>query len=126
MSLPQAQPDARVLVIDQDAAVRQALSFSLAMDGYRVETFAATPELSSRLRDDGAEAVIVGHAAPAIRAPLVFDLVRDLAPAAVMVVTATHPSAELRRGAEAAGAWLIEKPLLDDTLRDTLRTALGR
>lgn len=113
-------------MIDEDAALRQALSFSLGLEGYRVETFAATPTFFARLRAGAAEAVIVGHAAPAIDALALIELVRGLFPDIVMVVTATHPSADLRRKTEQSGALLIEKPLLDDDLVDTLRAALTR
>jgi DNA-binding NtrC family response regulator len=118
-------PLRRVLVHDQDVAVRQALAFSLALEGYSVEAFGAPDTLLTRLRADSADAVIIGHAPPDIRAPLIAQRVRSLVANAAVVITATNPSAELRRNAHLAHAALTEKPLLGDALLETLKAALA-
>ncbi len=121
---PSPRPQ-RVLVLDQDVAVRQALAFSLALEGYSVEAFGAPDALLTRLRAGAADAVIIGHAPPAIRAPLIAQRVRSLASDAAVVITATNPSAELRRDADLARAALTEKPLLGDALLEALQAALA-
>lgn len=120
--LPAAAP--RVLLLDQDAALRQALCFSLALDGYSVEPFGDPARLSERLDLAAHDAVIIGHAPPAIHASVLVERIRSQHPAIAILVTATHPTADLVRLAQRCRAHLVEKPLLEDSLLQALQSAL--
>lgn len=123
-SLPDSAP--RVLVLDQDAAVRQALCFSLALDGYRVEPFGDPRSFARRLDAEDVDAVIIGHAPPSIRGPQLVEQVRARNALTAVLMTATNPTAELSRTAREDRVALIEKPLLGDALLQALDAALSR
>lgn len=116
----------RVLVLDQDVAVRQALCFSLALDGYSVEPFGDTRSFTRRLDAGTVDAVIIGHAPPAIRGPQLTEQVRARNALTAVLMTATNPTAELSRNAVRDRVVLIEKPLLGDALLQALDAALAR
>jgi len=116
----------RVLVLDQDAAVRQALCFSLTLDGYAVEPFGDSRSFTQRLDAEAVDAVIIGHAPPVIRGPQLVERVRARNAGIAVLMTATNPSAELSRGAQRDRVSLIEKPLLGDALLQALDAALAR
>lgn len=114
----------RVLVLDQDAAVRQALCFSLGLEGYGVEPFGDAESFVNRLQAGGVDAVIIGHAPPAIAGPPMAKAARYAGDDIAILMTATHPTADLRRAARRDGVSLIEKPLMGDALPQALEAAL--
>jgi DNA-binding response OmpR family regulator len=116
----------RVLVLDEDAAVRQSLCFSLSLDGYRVEPFGDAGSFAERLHDGEVDAVIVGHAPPLIQAPDLVRRVRAHSAQTAVLLTVTHPTAELNRLARQDRVLLIEKPLLGDALLQALDAVLAR
>lgn len=126
MSIAPSPTAPRVLVLDQDAAVRQALCFSLALDGYSVEPFGDTRSFAQRLDADAVDAVIIGHAPPTIKGPQLVEQVRARNTRTAVLMTATNPTAELSRAAQRDRVSLIEKPLLGDTLLQALDAALAR
>jgi DNA-binding response OmpR family regulator len=122
--LPAAAP--RVLLLDQDVALRQALCFSLPLDGYRVEAFGDPDRFSDHLDLAAHDAVIIGHAPPAIHAAPLVERIRSKDQASAILLTATHPTADLVRLAKRHRALLVEKPLLEDSLLQALQSALAR
>ena len=114
----------RVLVLDQDAAVRQALCFSLGLEGYGVEPFGDAESFANRLHAGAVDAVIIGHAPPAIVGPPLAKAARHAGEAVAILMTATHPTADLRRAARLDGVALVEKPLMGDALLQALEAAL--
>ena len=122
--LPAAAP--RVLLLDQDVALRQALCFSLPLDGYRVEAFGDPARFSDHLDLANHDAVIIGHAPPAIHAAPLVERIRSKDPATAILLTATHPTADLLRLTRRHRALLVEKPLLEDSLLQALQSALAR
>jgi DNA-binding response OmpR family regulator len=114
----------RVLVLDQDTAVRQALCFSLGLEGYRVEPFGDAESFANRLHAGDVDAVIIGHAPPAIAGPPLARAARHAGQGVAILMTATHPTTDLRRAARVDGVSLIEKPLMGDALLLVLEAAL--
>lgn len=115
----------RVLVLDQDAAVRQALCFSLGLEGYGVEPFGDAEGFANRLHAGGVDAVIIGHAPPGIAGPALAKAVKQADDGVAIVMTATHPTTDLRRAVRLGGVSLVEKPLMGDALLQALQAALG-
>ena len=114
-----------VLVLDQDMAVRQALCFSLGLEGYGVEPFGDVESFRRRLGFGAVDAVIIGHAPPAIAGLATASAARRSRGDVAILMTATHPTADLRRAARADGVSLVEKPLMGDALLQALEEALG-
>ncbi|HJV40347.1 hypothetical protein [Caulobacter sp.] len=113
-----------VALLDHDPAVCSALKFSLELEGFQIMTFEEPETLRQALRKQAFDALIVGHAPPAIAAPELFDQWPAETPRPPTVLTATNPTASLRRFADKVGAILIEKPLLSDALVDALRARI--
>ncbi|MET3665500.1 response regulator [Caulobacter sp. 1776] len=114
-----------VLVLEQDRALGLALRFSLALEGYRVETFDTSSIFLERLAGAPFDAVIVGQASPSIDAFALLEPLRRRAPKTPVLLTATNPTQALRRQARQNRMVVIEKPLLGDGLVEALKTALG-
>ena len=114
-----------VLVLEEDRELGSALRFSLAFEGYRVETFDAPSTFLERLPGAPFDAVIVGQSPPTIDAFELLEPLRHRAPSAPILLTATNPTHALRRRARQQRLVLIEKPLLGDGLVEALGTALG-
>lgn len=110
--------DLPILLFVSDAAVLSSLQFSLTIEGFVVADGAVEgtdPSAASALVIDQANlseglATLAGFRT------------RGCGPRAI--VLATNPTARMRAQAAAAGAVLIEKPLLGDELTRALRAAL--
>ena len=68
--------------------------------------------------------MIIGHAPPAIAGPALARAARQAKDSLAILMTATHPTADLRRAVRLGGVTLIEKPLMGDALLQALEAAL--
>jgi len=115
-----------VVLVDDDAALRTALSFMLELDGFTVVTL------------ESGEALL-GYALPAAPACLVLDQnlegitgidalsrlrARDVTLPALLITS--HPTAAMKSAAAALDAIIVEKPLLTDSLLSGIVAALDR
>jgi two-component system, LuxR family, response regulator FixJ len=116
----------KVLIIDDDPAVRNSLKFALEVEGFSVRAYQTGTELlkDSDIPDNGC--LVVDYKLPEMNGlDLVVELRRRKVDLPAILIT-THPNATVRDRAERAGVPLIEKPLLNDMLFQSIRTALGR
>jgi two-component system, LuxR family, response regulator FixJ len=109
-----------LLVLDDDAAVRDSLKFLLEVEGFKVRTFASPDELlnDKELSDTGC--LIVDYQMPAMNGLDVVAALRrrqNLMPA--ILITA-HPDAKILERASAAGITLIKKPFQQAALLDCI------
>lgn len=114
-----------ILIVDDDPAVLNSLKFSLEVEGFSVRTYASGTELL-RERDLPTEGCLVidYKLSPKNGLELLDELRhRDVRLPAILITS--HPSAALRRRAGAAGAALIEKPLLSEALFQGIHAALA-
>ena len=115
----------KVLLLDADPAERAALSFSLELEGFDVESFADCGLLDSRTEPFGSACLLLDQRLAGANGLEYLTQLRQRgvqSPAAVMV---TNPTRALQQLADAATARLIEKPLLDDALPALLRELLA-
>jgi two-component system, LuxR family, response regulator FixJ len=114
-----------ILLVEDDPAVVNALTFSLELEGFDVcayadgETLLASTPLPSR------GCLVVDYNLPGMDG---LDLLERLRAAHVnlpAILITTNPRRALRAQAAIAGVEIIEKPLLTDALRDSVRSALG-
>lgn len=121
-------PDRRrlVLIIDDDQAVRDALQFALRLEGLCVHAhnggaaLLVDPDLSK------AGCIILDEK---MRPMDGFALLKNLQMLGLNVpaiMLTSHATLKLRARADSAGVWkVLEKPLLDNALVETIRSILG-
>jgi FixJ family two-component response regulator len=111
-----AHPSRLVIVVDDDDAVREALTFSLEMAHLRVRAISSAEDLFDGELPLEPFGLVIDQRLPnmpglsAIREP------RRRGTKAPAVIITTLPSADLRAAAEAEGVQIVEKPLIDDAL----------
>lgn len=119
-----AEAKRTILVLDDDAAVRDSLKFSLGTEGFDVHTYSDFKDL---LNDNVvliASCLIVDYHMPTMDGLEVVARIRDRrSPMPVILVTG-HPDANIRERARAASVSLIEKPFRGTLLIDCIRAAL--
>lgn len=115
-----------VIVVDDDAAVRDSLKFALELEGMAVRVYRCGRELldDPDLPPDGC--LVVDYAMPAMNGVELVDCLRQrdvLLPAILITSKASHA---LRDRAHRAGIGrVLEKPLDDSSLADSIRAALS-
>lgn len=119
-------PTGLVLVVDDDAAVRNSLKFSLELEGLAVRLYADGEALLNEtdLPDEGC--LVVDFYMPSMNG---LDLVRSLRRRHIgipAILITGKASQEMRQKAKRAGCRaVLEKPLEDSALLDTIRIALA-
>jgi FixJ family two-component response regulator len=119
MPAPLSPFDSRPLVVvaDADAALCDALKFSLEAEGFDVATCADGEDLLRRSLPAHGTCLVVDDRLPNVSG---LDALGQLRP----VMITTHPGEAVRKGAKAVAAPIVEKPLLGDVLLEHIRAAL--
>ena len=116
----------RVLVVDDDLAVRDSLKFALETEGLAVETYASGRQMFASKSAVGADCLVLDYKMPEMDG---FAVMEELAARkiAVPVILITAPVTDaIRHRAQKAGVFnLLEKPLLDGALAETIRQAIA-
>jgi two-component system, LuxR family, response regulator FixJ len=114
-----------VAVVDDDAAVRNSLKFSLEIEGFDVIIFADGRQLLARQDLSSCDCVVVDQNLPAMNGlALIGELRRRHYNTPAILIT-THPSDAIRKQAAAEGVPIVEKPLLNSLLFDAIRHAMS-
>lgn len=119
-----ANGDARVIVVDDDAAVRNSLKFSLEIEGFDVLIFADARQLLDR-EFPSCDCIVVDQHLPLMNGLELIAELRKRAHDIPAVLITTHPSESVRKRAAAEGVPIVEKPLLNSLLFDVIRQLLA-
>ena len=115
----------QVIVVDDDAAVRHSLKFALEMEGLDVRAYDGGMALlaDEALPENGC--MVIDYYMPAMNGiDLVKNLRRRKVQLPVILITA-KATEEMRRSAARAGVRrVLEKPLDDSSLLDSIRLAM--
>jgi FixJ family two-component response regulator len=114
-----------IFVVDDDAAVRRALAFALELEGFDVETYESGEALLLRGAPDMRGCLVLDERLPGISGLETLRQLRARHIGLPALLVTSHPKAGFRAAAAAAGAPILEKPLLGETLAVAIRTALG-
>lgn len=115
-----------VFVVDDDPAVRRALAFALDMEGFAVEAFESGEAIMLRPRPEGPGCLLLDERLPGASG---LETLRQLRARAVdipAILMTSHPNARLREAAATAGAPILEKPLMGETLVEKIQDLLGQ
>ncbi|MBB3889658.1 FixJ family two-component response regulator [Phenylobacterium haematophilum] len=115
---------APLLLVDDDPAVRTALKFALEIDGYEVETFPDAESLAACPRLPAEGCLVVDLQLPGMDGLELVEVLRRRAVRLPALLITTHPNAQVRSRAKAAGVDIVEKPLLAETLGEAINRAL--
>ena len=118
-------PCPTVLLVEDDPAVVNALTFSLELEGFDVCAFSDGESLLASTPLPTRGCLVLDYNLPGMDG---LDLLQRLRAARVdlpAILITTNPRRALRAQAALAGVQIIEKPLLTDALRDSVRNALG-
>ena len=121
------EPDAIVLVVDDDVSVREALGSLIRSAGFRVETFASAHEFLARPRADLPSCLVLDVRLPGLSG---LDLQKRLAEANLeipIIFITGHGNVPAAVQAMKAGALeFLTKPFTDRDLLDAIEQAIER
>ena len=113
-----------VAVVDDDPAVASSLEFALIVEGYRVNAYLSALDYMQRQRSH-VDCLIVDYRLEGMDGISFIEELdkRGVLPPPLMI--AANPSRRCRQWAAATGVPLVEKPLLDSSLTDRIRSLIG-
>jgi FixJ family two-component response regulator len=114
-----------ILLVDDDASVREALAFALTIDGFAVEVCENGEALLDRPDGPLPACLVLDQHLEAISGIEALAQLRARGVAWPTLLITTHPKADLRAAAAELGARILEKPLLGGALPAVLREILG-
>src|SRR5436190_20595126 len=114
-----------VVVVDDDPAVRNSLTFSLELEGFAVHGYATGDELLMAEDLACCSCLIVDQKMPGLNGLDLIAKLRDRHIAAPAILITSNPSFFLRQSAEKAAVPIVEKPLLGNALLDRIHRAVG-
>jgi two-component system, LuxR family, response regulator FixJ len=126
--LSTSDPDSRpvLLIVDDDPDVLDALTFMIDVRGFRVVHCGTAGEaIALAEADPGYACLVVDQGLPDHQGLDLLTMLRSRGVTAPAILITTGPSADLRQRADAAGAPIVEKPLLDDALLTQIRRLLA-
>ena len=114
-----------IAVIDDDAAVRNSLKFSLELDGFAVRTYADAAELLGSGHVNDLQCLIVDQEMPRMTGLELIAMLRAQGVKVPALLVSGNFTPAVTRQASVAGVPVIEKPFLGNKLIDTIRAAVG-
>ena len=119
-----APAERAVLVVDDDPAVRNSLQFCLEVEGFLVRTYASGSDLLNDLNIPESGCLVIDYRLPGMSGLELLSELRRRKVSLPAIMITTHPTASVREQAAAAGAALVEKPLLNEALFERIRAEL--
>jgi FixJ family two-component response regulator len=114
-----------IAVIDDDAAVRNSLKFSLEVDGYMVRTFADADEFLRASDAANCRCLIVDQHMPRQTGLELVAALRRRGVATPVLLMSGRVTPALTRQAMDAGVPIIEKPFVGNSVVEFIRAAVG-
>jgi two-component system response regulator FixJ len=119
-------PTATVIVVDDDAAVRNSLKFSLEIEGFSVRAYSDGAELLQAGELLPCACFVIDQKLPGMTGLDVIAKLRDRAIRVPAILITSQPDAALARRAGKAGVPIVEKPLLGNALVESIRAVVDR
>jgi len=114
-----------VIVVDDDAAVRQSLKFALELEGMNVRVYASGVELLAEPDLPAEGCLVVDYYMPSMNGVELMDKLRRRMVRLPAILITARATDDMRTRAVCSGfRQVIEKPLEDSTLLDSIRGAL--
>ncbi|MDO8411856.1 MAG: response regulator [Phenylobacterium sp.] len=105
-----------VILLDDDAALRQALTFSLEIEGYQVLSCETGDQLTAQALPDHDACLVLDYRLATGTGLDVLEALRARGVVLPAILITSHPKPDVHARAERLAATLVEKPLLGDLL----------
>jgi two-component system response regulator FixJ len=117
------KPSQHLVVVDGDLAIRSALTFSLELGGFAVESYPSGEALLQEHVLPTDVCLIIDYELPGINGLQLLRALRLRHVTSPAILITTNPTRRLRAEAHAAGMPIVEKPLLTEDLEKSVHTA---
>ena len=123
--MPAAPMRPLTIVVDDDPAVRGSLQFALDLDGFDVEAFESAEALLRHDLADRPTCFVLDQNLPGATGLEALQALRARDVLAPAILITSHPKPAVVAAAAAAGAPIVEKPLLGDVLLREIHRVLA-
>jgi len=113
-----------IVLVDDDDALRSALTFTLELDGYVVQALDSGEALLGHVLPQPPACMVIDQHLGALSGVETLERLRASGVTLPAVMITSEVTAGLRARAGALGAAIVEKPLFGDTLRLEIEAAL--
>jgi two-component system, LuxR family, response regulator FixJ len=118
-------PTGPVILVDDNAAVRKSLKFSMESEGLTVEVYQSGAELLARSGPPQNACLVIDYVMPEMDGIELLRRLRERHVTAPAIMITPQATAELRERAARTGfSGVIEKPLEGTSFYDSIRAAL--
>lgn len=114
-----------VIVVDDDAAVRNSLKFSLEIDGFAVRTYGSADELVRTGDLSDCRCLIVDQNMPHTTGSELVAALRKKGSEVPVILISGNVTPALKTRASNLGIPVIEKAVMGDGLIELIRTTIG-
>lgn len=114
-----------VLLVDDDGALRDALRFSLELEGFKVETFSSGEALLDHDLPPQGACLVLDQKLPGASGLSILSQLRARKVETPALLITSNPDRALRSAAAKAKVRIVEKPLMGDALVNGIRQAMG-
>lgn len=119
-------PPPLVLLVDDDVALRTALTFTLELDGFVVRSFASGEELLACDLPANSSCLVLDQHLPGMTGVETLAQLRARNVTAPALLITSHVNLAVRAAVAALDAVIVEKPLLNDSLKLAIDAAFER
>jgi two-component system response regulator FixJ len=116
--------NAVAVIVDDDPAVRNSLKFFLEVEGLSVRAYANAADALQEANYPVRGCLIIDYRLPGMTGLDLLALLRERRITLPAILITTNPSSYLVSRTKAAGATLVEKPLLNEALHEAVQLAL--
>lgn len=113
-----------IILVEDDVSVREALSFALRIEGFRVQVFSAAEPFLANLPSLEPACLVCDHHLPGVSGMDALAQVREQGLTCPAILITTQPKTDVRATAQQFGARILEKPLLGGELPAVIREML--
>lgn len=117
-------PTGKIVLVDDDAALRQALKFSLEIEGFDVDVCETGEDLMAHVLPGKDACLVLDYKLGGITGLDALEKLRARGVNLPAILITSNPTVSTRSRAQRAGAAIVEKPLLGDLLIAKIRSAL--
>lgn len=114
-----------VVAVDDDVAVLASLKFALEIEGFSVRGYRSAEDLLDGDVPAEPACLVVDLRLPGIDGLALVAALRARGVACPAILMTTDPAPQVRRRAAEAGMTIVEKPLLGNTLGETIRAVVA-